>query len=385
MTELANAGTSGAVAPATGSNSGSAETSTPASAPASQPSEYGANFDKAWDAFNGTGGDDRDEGQGTSLAANGDETQIGADKGQKPVTDQLKPTEQPSLELPPLEALKHWPDKHKEVFSTLPRAAQEAWLEQSKFTEASYGKKFAELSDARKMRETINQSITPELRMQMQRNGLNEADAVGRLFHLQAQYDRDPVNYIAGLMRHRGIDPRIFLQGQDPNGQQLPSQAQQLAPFIQPLLEKIARLEQGEAERGIQQREALHADVEGSLTSFVSETDEAGQPRFPHLERVADRMAEILRADPEPYRGMNNRERLEAVYHVAVLSDAELRDELVTREATKRMAKLEQTRDADRLRSAVTPRTTPSQGNGGSQKKKGLSGAFDRAWDKFPV
>ena len=75
---------------------------------------------------------------------------------------------------------------------------------------------------------TVKSVFTPEVRVHMQRAGVDEVTAIQRAMQFALSVEADPVRHIQKLMRSRNIDPKLFLQGQDQNGQAQPDAVQQV-------------------------------------------------------------------------------------------------------------------------------------------------------------
>jgi len=76
-----------------------------------------------------------------------------------------------------------------------------------------------------------------------------------------------------------------------------------------------------------QQYQAASHQVAGAIQAFKSATDENGDPKYPHYDRLDGIMASIVqREGPKP---------LEQLYEQAMWQDAELREELIESRAKK--------------------------------------------------
>jgi hypothetical protein len=291
-------------------------------------------------------------------------------------------TGKPAVEAPePLKAPERWTKEEKDAFAKQPRDVQEFILSRDKSFDSAFRKKSEELAKDRKfaegMREVFND---PLIRQQMQASGVDEVVAVKKLVSLQQKYMNDPVGYIAGLMRQRNIDPRVFLQGQNAQGQPQPNAAQMLAPIVGPLQERLQAMEQYHAAQLAEQQARQEKAIEDTLTSAMQDLDDTGSPRFPHVERVANTMADIIESDRDGSRfgAMDPRQRFEAAYQIAVLMDPDIRAEIVASEAAKKASSMEQALINGRLKAAATVKPSASTSVAAS-RKSGIEGAFERA------
>lgn len=328
--------------------------------PASQPGGISSAFAKAKDRLNGAA-----QMQQTDPASAS--SSVAAELAIQP--------EQPAPK--PLKAPDRWTAEQKDAFGKQPREIQEAWLSQHKAWETGFNKRFEETAGARKFAEEVNAVIPEALRNTMQERGIPPAQAIGRLFELYQISEANPAQYIANFMKAKGIDPRVFLPQQGENGQQQPDPAQQLAPLIQPLLNEIAQLKQGQTAWQQHLQSERDKQNEAAIAAFAGDKDATGASKFPHLEHVAERMAELIETDPR-YARMDPRQRLEEAYHHAVLSDPTLRSELVSAEAARRADAIEKERLNARLNSAASAKPAASSSIP-SPRPTGMKAAFDLA------
>ncbi len=365
--QLANAGTETAApnpAPISGDKASVAqETATTPSEPRNPMKEA---FAKAKEQLSGGEPPKTGANPGDAAAQAGGKPKPVGEGGQK---------ETPVLE--PLKAPERWEGAWKDAFGKQPRDVQEAWLNQHKAWEQGYNRKFEELAGERKFKEAVTQALTPTLRSHMAKQNMDEAAAATYALKQLDRFAQDPIGTIGALMRQRGIDPRVFLQGQGDQGQRSPSAEQIFAPIVRPLMAKIQELEQFKADFTTHQEAETAKANEATFAKFSDATDEAGSPLYPHLERVADRMADLLEHDPR-FAAMDLREGLEEAYRIAVAADKDLLAELVSAEAAKRAEAMEQERLRTNLRAAAGARpsastTTPAP------TRTGLAGAFAKA------
>lgn len=377
MTDLANAGqgaASAAPAPINGS-ADAAQTAAPASAPAAvEKPKTGmeAAFERAQAKL------------GVKVNADGiQNAEIKPETAE--TTEPPKPSEKPetpAVEAPePLKAPERWTKEEKEAFAKQPRDVQEFILSRDKSFDSAFRKKSEELANDRKFAEGVREVFKdPVLRQQLQSAGVDEVGAVRKLVQLQQKYMNDPVGYISGLMRQRGIDPRVFLQSQNAQGQLQPNPAQMLAPIVGPIAERLQAMEQYHAAQLAEEQARQNKAVEDTLTQVMQDLDDTGSPRFPHMERVANTMADLIESDRDGSRfgAMDPRQRLEEAYRIAVLMDPDLRAEIVASEAAKKASAMETALVNGRLKAAATVK--PSAPTSAAESRRGgIEGAFERA------
>lgn len=287
------------------------------------------------------------------------------------------PTGQPEA----LKAPERWPAERKELFGTLPRHAQEAWLTQQKEFDQGFQRKVSELMPHQKFADQVRQGFTPEMRAAIQQSGMDEAAAVRAALTLVDSLNRDPQGTMERIAKARGISLKPQGNGQKPDATQEATQF--LAPILQPLQAEIQALRQRNDAHDRAQAQYASQQTEATITKLVQEVDDTGSPRFPHLSRVADHMASLVEADPR-FRAMDTKTQFETAYQIAVLADPELREQLVTAEAQKRFQAMEQAKSGDRLRAASTIKPSASAA-GTHTGPKGLEGAFTAARKQLGV
>lgn len=345
--EAANAGTAdSSPAPISGSNQTQGAPATPA---ADKPIDSMKAAHKAAIAELQAGKKQRRKPEEGAQKAEGESTPAAGDTivqgdGDAPAADGAH-----DVEPAPLEAPKRWTDDRKALFAKQPREVQEAMLTLGKEWESGYNKKFEELAGHRKLAEGVGKLFTPELREQARRAGLDEVGAIGRLISMQQEYNRDPAAYIGRMLKHSGIDPRVFIQGADRGQTEADPTQAALMPILQPLVQKIQALEAYQA-NVLRERQ----DAEASANSNVITEFAGAKDSYPHFERVADTMAEIIANDPRLRAMGSTKEKLETAYQMAVWGDPDLRAELISAEAQKRISAMEQERQSERVTSAAT-------------------------------
>ncbi len=298
---------------------------------------------------------------------------------QSALNGQDKTQAAPAPQEKPLEAPKRWPEARREFFSKAPPEVQRAMLDLHNDWNKGYSKTVEETKGHAQFAEQVRGLFTDDIRSLAQQAGLDDVGALKHSLQLVQLFNKDPISFMAQVMQRRGIDPRIFLQGQDPSTQQeTPSPAQQFAPMLQPLAQELESLKAFKAQFEQNAQAQRNKSIEGTIASFVSEKDESGSPKFPHLERVLDRMDQLLRSDPR-LAALDDRQRLESAYHTAVYENPEIRAEIIAAEARKQAEAFEKSRTEERIKAAATVKPQVSIGAGPVPPKTGLDAALERA------
>ncbi len=290
-----------------------------------------------------------------------------------------------------LKAPDRWKEEQKEVFARQPEEVQKQWLEQHSEWARGANEKFEAAAEARKFQEDVEGMFTPQMRQQMQQLGVDSKQAFQQLVKFQDMFMTKPVEYIGHLLKQTNIDPRIYINGEPhDSGEQQQAGSNdlnydQLAPILNPILDKMKALEENQAH--VQQREAdVQAQtIDDAISTMQSQTNEDGSLAYPYFERVANEMSEIIvsgrLAHLEPRQG------LEQAYNEAIYMNPEVREEVIAAQAQKQFSALQQQtqqqaapQKQDDFKKAKSFK--PSQGNTPAKKSAGgFDAAFFNAWD----
>jgi hypothetical protein len=371
---LANAGTDAAASGPISGDTTTTTTTAPAAVETAAPAQK-SGFEGAFERAQATveagkPAQDRQE------AARGADGKFAATVAQD---SKAAPTGQPEA----LKAPERWPTERKELFGTLPRHAQEAWLTQQKEFDQGFQRKISELMPHQKFAEQVRQGFTPEMRAAIQQSGMDEASAVRAALTLVDSLNRDPQGTMERIAKARGINFQSQSQGHGQQPDVTREATQFLAPILQPLQAEIQALRQRNDAHDRAQAQHASQQTEATITKLVQEVDDTGSPKFPHLSRVADHMAQLVESDPR-YRAMDTKTQFQTAYEAAVFADPELREQFVTAEAQKRFQAMEQAKSGDRLRAASTIKPSASA-TGTHTGPKGLEGAFHAARKQLGV
>lgn len=366
---LAEAG-QGAAAPSAPIDSGNASNvpASPASSEQTQARGLDAAFERARARLDSASKATREDRTEAPQKAEAQQTTNGQDKAATPPAPQEKP----------LEAPKRWPEARREFFSKSAPEVQRAMLDLHNDWNKGYSKTVEDSKAHAQFADQVRGLFNDDIRQLAQQAGLDDIGALKHSLQLVTLFNKDPISFMAQVMQRRNIDPRIFLQGQDAQQQETPSPVQQLAPILQPLTQELEALKAFKAQFEQQAQAQRTQSIEGTIASFVAEKDESGSPKFPYLERVLDRMDQLLRSDPR-LAAMDDRQRLESAYQTAVWEHPEIRAEIFAAEDQKRYAAFEKSRAEDRIRTAATVKPQTAPATGAIPPKTGLDAALERA------
>lgn len=220
----------------------------------------------------------------------------------KAAKDGTKPATATAEVKPP----QHWAPRDREVFDKLPAEAKPLAIQFIKSLEAGYTTKFQEIAGDRKRIEPMR-PLLDAIKRDAEADGINEAEAVGRLYRAHLGLVQDPEKALPAICRAYGIDLAKFLPKQAAAGQA--AEAQPGDGYIDPQIvelrtaitdkdSKIALLERkldsfiGQQTQTAQARE--QAALNDAVQSFSSATDQSGAPKYPHFEDVRGIMGDLM-------------------------------------------------------------------------------------------
>jgi hypothetical protein len=316
----------------------------------------------------------------------------------------------------PLEAPSRWPAEERATFSRLPDDAKRILLEREKRFNTAYTQATQELAKTREKYDHLASAFTPELRSQMSRSGLDERGAIGYLVQYHQLYETNPVAYVQAAIQAKGLTPQqVFPQlaaaAQPSPTAPAPAEDDWLDPAVirhtqtltQPLNQELETVKRTLAElqtahRNAQQQAELHAQreqqamlqsLEEVVSAFAGATDEAGTPRYPHLDQVFDQMMHLMSTDPglQAMPVARAQDKLERAYEMAVRLHPELYQLEIDRLTEQRLAALKKREDearaaeaAARAKRAQTVRPQPgSQGGSVTPGRMSIRDAAKKA------
>ena len=224
---------------------------------------------------------------------------------------------------PVLEAPQDWRADQRVRFAKLPEDAKALALEQYKDMQAGFTRKSQDLSDKARFADSLWSELQP-YRDEFAMRGMDERGAVRFLLTAYRNYRTNPAEYLRMAAQGAGIDLA-----------QLGSQRQEEDAYADPaVLELRRRLDAREhAER--QQFERAQQDRYGQALGYVqrftTETDEAGNLKHPHMQRVEGMVLRLVSSGAS----------LEDAYQMAVRSDPDLYGEAIKAAESKARAAAE--------------------------------------------
>jgi hypothetical protein len=254
--------------------------------PAEQPSEEGKTEESLRDALerNFNESTKEEEPEEKSEEAEGSEEKS-EEPEEKPDTSQdgEQNIEEEKQDADSVTAPQHWPEEHRQTFSSLPKEQQDFVLSRVKETEADYTRKTQSIAEQRKSYEALDQVLQP-YQQQFAQSGITTAEAVARLLNAHNALSQRPKETLQKLALQYGVnltgdeedfaDPQIIEQ--DGRFQKTEQAVNQLSGTI-----------------GEMQQQQLQAQVD----AFEQSRNDDGTLKHPHFTQVREQMGRLMAAD----------------------------------------------------------------------------------------
>lgn len=229
----------------------------------------------------------------------------------------------PAAELPPLEAPSMWKQPYRDAFgkfATNPeyRELLTKWQEQWKETEGFVTQRNQEYAGFRREAEPLLEVIKPYSQYWAQQ-GLSPAQGVTQVLSYAEALANDPASVIPQLAEMYGVDLR-----------QLVAEQPYVDPEVAALKQQLAAIQNERQTWAQQQQQQQHTRIAEEIQAFQSATDEQGNPKAPHFDRVFDRMLGLARG------GLA--QNIQDAYDMAVRMDADLQAEITQKRAVDEAA-----------------------------------------------
>ncbi len=195
----------------------------------------------------------------------------------------------------PLLAPGGWSKEEKEVFASLPRAAQEAILRRETEQRQTFTHKTEEAARIKEQFEPLAGALEPH-RGRFQKAGVSDVEAVSNMLAWQEEFESDPVTTLHRLAATAGLSLAEVAQ-QAPR-QFDPAYRQMIQPF-QNELKEIRGMLEGFKKQEFDQKSARAME---EINQFIDAKDASGRALHPfayELGEVIGQKASVLRkADP---------------------------------------------------------------------------------------
>jgi hypothetical protein len=268
--------------------------------------------------------------------------ELEADAAEEQLAEEVAEAEESDYTEP---APERWPDEIKEVYNGLPPVARKAMLEGIyKPMQRTYTQSTQELAQ---MRNAINPMLESmnQYRSDFERMGVNPVEA----FRTQMAW----ASHLAKVGPEQGLRDMANAYGIDPAKQAVQqTQNEYLTPAERAMKAQIDGLQQTVAQQQQHQTQsaqeaeanrqtAFKAEIERNYTAFANEKTEDGQLAHPHIEKVANGIAGVIRGgmvkQTDDYgQPLSMRDQLAQAYEMACNLDPSIRTPAVDTRQVKR-------------------------------------------------
>lgn len=296
----------------------------------------------------------------------------GPAEGEAP-PEQIKDAEPVAIQ--PIEPPARWSEEDKAKFAALPREAQSIVSERAKAMEADYTRKTQEVAETRKSIEPVLaefQRADPLLRHMNMTPQQFVTESVNVATNLLSSDPSQRANAIAYLVQHRQVPlpellnalglPPATTDGTVPDPVTL-----QLHQTVTGLQQQLRQIDE---QRKLDETQRAKAEFDA-----IGQTkDDNGQPKFPHFQRVANTMIQLV--------ATNQADTWDSAYSKAVRLDDELFKQTVEAERTAVAANAEKARleAVEKAKKAAPVRASGGSPRGASQVK-GLDAVISAAME----
>lgn len=298
-----------------------------------------------------------------------------------PAEGEAKPApiaEAEPVAIQPIAPPERWSPEDKAKFSALPREAQEIVAERYKGMEADYTRKTQEVAETRKSIEPVLgefQRLDPLLKSMGYTPQQFIAESGQVASNLLSGNPNQRAEAIAYLVQHRQVPIPELLQalGISPR-----ADGTSLDPAVLQLHQTVNGLQQQLRQIGEQRKTDETQRAQAEFDALGQIKDESGQPKFPHFERVAKTMIQLV--------ATNQADTWDSAYAKSVRLDDELFKQTVETERNRVSADAEKARlDAvEKAKKAGHVKTSSSSPKGASQVK-GLDALLTSAMESAGI
>lgn len=240
------------------------------------------------------------------------------------VTSDDEPTAEeepePGPEPEPIDAPHSWSKEAKELFSKLPREAQDYIATREKERDRGISQKMEEIAQQRKRYERLEGILAPH-REQWALKGQDQESVIQRLVAAQNALDRDPVSGIAHIAQSYGLTIPQLAQviqeqqaGSDPQVLELRRELNNLRSYM-------------DQKEQANQQQTMHS-LEQEVLDFSRE-EKDGQLLRPYIEDVSQEMMPLVAILRENNRTWSNQQVLQEAYDRAVYANPSTRQKLL--------------------------------------------------------
>jgi len=220
---------------------------------------------------------------------------------------------------------KDWSEQQRALFTEATPEQKAMYVEMQKGIQRSHTNKFSTWENEVKkpyendyqFGQQVRELFPEQLKTFLNAKGLDEVSALRMTIANLIQENQDPRGYMQMVAQRNGMDIRQLAHEIIQSEQERDPYEVKLEQTMNPVLQELNQLKGYVAN---QQQRGVDSLVDG----FVNATNENGEPKYPHFDKVEDLMVRML---PEGKNANNlSVEELDAMYNNAVMATPELRE-----------------------------------------------------------
>lgn len=246
------------------------------------------------------------------------------DEAEEATDEAAEEAEQPA-EVEALKAPDNWPAADKEMFSKMPKEAQEWALRRDKEMTADYTRKTTELADFRKAYEPVQQLFAPYME-QLRQSGQSPAQVIQGWASVDKALTEKPVETLQWLAQQYNVD----LGAQQQSDEFIDPKVQSLEQQIRTLQSHITQREQYESQQRL-------GTVQQQLQAFAEEKSEAGELAHPYFDDVVDDMVRLAHVERQAGRNPE----VKTLYETAIWANPGVREKVLAAQQSAAAKKAE--------------------------------------------
>ena len=255
-----------------------------------------------------------------------------------------------------ISAPKTWPTEHREAFDELPEQLQIHTLKREKEREAAFTRKTTELAEQRKEAKGVLDVVKP-YEAQMRANGIQPAEYLARLMTYDNALRQNPKQTLEYLAQHYGVN----LGSGDTGVEQQPVYQEPADPQYQQLQQQLNQTQEHLRSMEQTQQQERYGQLVGTVETFAKEKDSAGNPKYPHFDKLRERMGRLVNSGETTDLGKayNMALRMDDGLYKQVIESA--RSAVSRKEDDRRKAAVEKAKRAKPASSGAPPRGSVKQ------------------------
>lgn len=279
----------------------------------------------------------------------------------------------------PLETPGHWTQEDRDAFEALEdRTAQELVIARDKHWQGLETKRNQERSEQVKFADSVHGLLTDADRQQMQMAGLDETAMIGQLLAYQRMATADPQGYLKQVAKAFNVDLTSLVPSPEQEAEE-----EFLDPALKEIRNEVSSLKQTVAQNA---QVTQQSQQNATLAQFSGQTDEAGNPRYPHFEALKPRIGALISSDPDLLAEPDTMKVLDTAYNMAVRGDPELGQAFIDAQVQAKIAEGAKSRELEKAKRAASPvKPAANAADKPDVSKMGLDAIIDHVMDEAGV